>query len=120
MRAGLILVSLDLRMSSDAMAGIVARTEPRRLILGTGREAPDPAAGGLGAFPTATVADLVAEPDETMASDWATAVDAWPRPRPADIWDLIFTSGTTGTPKGVMVAPHNLPATIRAIDGVPP
>jgi len=120
MRAGLILVPLDLRMSAEAIAGIVGRAEPRRLILGTGRDAPDPAAGGLAAFPTSTVQDLVADPDETMAADWAMAVDAWPRPRPDDVWDLIFTSGTTGTPKGVMVAHDNLLVTIKAIDGVIP
>src|SRR5689334_19544547 len=71
MRAGLVLVPLDLRMSSDAIQGIVARAEPRHLILGTGQDAPDPSTAGLQGFPTTTVADLVAEPDEAMdAHGW--------------------------------------------------
>ena len=51
MRAGLVTVPLDLRMSPDAIAGVVASAGPRRLILGTGRDAPDPRSAGLDQLP---------------------------------------------------------------------
>src|SRR3954470_19619838 len=50
MYARLIYVPLDSRMSADAIANIISAAGPVRLLVGTGRDAPDPGAVGLGAL----------------------------------------------------------------------
>lgn len=119
-RAGLILVPLDLRMSPAAIRAIADRSGAKRLILGTGRDAPDPREAGLEHFPTIPLDALTAEPGAIFPPDWEAQVGAWPRPMPGDVFDLIFTSGTTGTPKGVMLAHDNVIATIKTFDGILP
>ena len=119
-RARLILVPLDLRMSAEAIEGIVAKSGPTRLLLGTGRDAPDPREAGLEAFPTTTIEAIAAEPDASFPPDWEAQVAAWPRPAPDELFELIFTSGTTGTPKGVMLGHDNLVASIQSFHRIIP
>ena len=120
MRAGLVLVPLDLRMAPDAIERIAARAEAKRLILGAGPDAPDPRDAGLGDFPTTELDELIADVDETFPSDWEQQLNAWPRPAETDVVELIFTSGTTGAPKGVILAHDNVVASVRAMHRVVP
>ena len=123
MHARLVLVPLDLRMSADAVETIVKASGARHLILGTGRDAPDPREAGLGDFPTTSVDALCAEPagdDPAFPPDWEARQAAWQRPVEDEIFELIFTSGTTGTPKGVMLTHDNVVASIESFHRLVP
>jgi long-chain acyl-CoA synthetase len=120
MRARLVLVPLDLRMSAEAVMGIVSASDPKHLILGTGRDAPDPRDAKLERFPTTTVEALTAEPDETFSEGWLQRDAAEAPPALDDVFELVFTSGTTGTPKGVMLAHENVSASIATFHRIIP
>jgi long-chain acyl-CoA synthetase len=120
MRARVLVVPLDVRMSGDAIEGIVAKSEPKHLVIGTGRDAPDPREANLQSFPTTTVDALTAEPDASFPVDWEAQVGSWERPAPDDLWELVFTSGTTGKPKGVMQAHGNVVAGVQSFHRIVP
>jgi long-chain acyl-CoA synthetase len=121
LRAGLVVVPLDLRMAPDAIERIVDKAEAARLAIGSGRDAPDPRDARLEHFPTSIVEDLAAEPDPDWPPDWAEEVGSWPRPRAEDLFEIIFTSGTTGRPKGVMLTHGNIVGTVQtAHNAIPP
>jgi acyl-CoA synthetase (AMP-forming)/AMP-acid ligase II len=51
MRAGLVFVPLDLRMSADAIQRVRDKSGAKHLVIGAGRDAPDPRDANLEGFP---------------------------------------------------------------------
>ena len=133
MRAGVVIVPLDLRMAADVLQRIAQKSEAKCLAVGTGLDAPDPQAGGLDHLNIRTVDWLAADPahenafatdegglDDPFPSDWEAQVDSWPRPTRSSLFEVIYTSGTTGTPKGVMLEHGTILSTLEAIDKILP
>ncbi len=133
MRAGVVIVPLDLRMSRETLQRIASAAGAQWLALGTGFDAPDPVEGGLEHLDARTIEWLAAPPshesaarldegglDDPFPPDWEQQVDAWPRPTRDSLFEVIYTSGTTGNPKGVMLNHGTLLSTLEAIAKILP
>jgi long-chain acyl-CoA synthetase len=128
MRAGVVVVPLDLRMAPDVIDRIATAAAAGWLAIGTGFDAPDPAAAGLTHLHIRSVESLCADPphenaagtdegsiDEPFTADWEAQLDSWPRPDRDSLFEVIYTSGTTGNPKGVMLEHGAILSTLETV-----
>ena len=103
-KAGVILVPLGTRLTPRELAGILDDARPAGLLYGAEH------AGTVRALRELVSLDHWISLDEDFASLAAAVPDTpWTRERcdPEDLWCLLYTSGTTGKPKGVML-PHRM------------
>ncbi len=120
-KAGFVLVPLSTRLTTNELAGILEDAQPKALIYGAEFEetvedllrrvkgcegvaldAPaEPTHGRLSTFEEIS-SSLPAAPPGAAAESSSSS-----RPAPEDLLALLYTSGTTGKPKGVMV-PHRM------------
>ncbi len=103
-RAGVVVIPLDLRSAPDYVSRVIARTSPRLAF--TSRYTPK--------------GDADLGVPEITFEEMESAIYGLPDPEPVDIHpddlvEIMFTSGTTGDPKGVMLTHRNLTANIEGI-----
>jgi len=96
-RAGVVLVPLDLRSAPDFVVRVVAKTRPRLAIVSrhTPASYSDMGIPRLRLEELESLCEAASEPRGVQIS-------------PDDLVEVMFTSGTTGDPKGVMLTHRNL------------
>jgi long-chain acyl-CoA synthetase len=105
MLQGIAVIPLDARASPEQVAGVVAKAGPRGLLVDDGLETP----AALQSVFTWRLRDI----------RWSDASSAPARRAsigPDTIAEIVFTSGTTGEPKGVVITHGNIVANITPIE----
>lgn len=104
LRSGAILVPLDVRSGLDFAQRVVEQTEPKLALLSASTRP-----SWQGAAPGFLMEDLAALPPTTGEPQEVEV-------GPEDIAVVIFTSGTTGVPKGVILTHGNLLFSVASSD----
>lgn len=102
-KAGTIMVPINWRLSAREVAGVLADAEPRLVL--TDAEFADKLPESGSSAPSVII-DL-----DKQYQSWLQAASATDPERVVAAGDtvlLLYTSGTTGRPKGVMISHHNL------------
>ena len=108
MRAGLVLVPIDLRMTHPVIERIASLTEADTIAFDDGYDAPDPAAAGMAHLRALRLSELTAEPEPDWPADWEPQLAGWEPPTRDSLFEIHFTSGTTAAPKGVILTHGNV------------
>ena len=107
---GVTIVPLDIKITADFVSKIAAQTEPRLVISSLNSRSTLESLG----LPSQVIEDL----DQSLADD----DPGWKQQPigPNDMVELVFTSGTTGAPKGVILSHRNILSDLEAAEQLLP